>query len=174
MKPRIFAVWGCLLLLSACGAERDEPFDPGTDEDTDEETAERLSVSRILRGEQTLLAIDGQKQTHVFSNEDDYFLFLDRYSDTLPANEPDFETGQVILVDLGEREDSNCDYHLDLNSITAEVIDDDTGLVTLNFSAPTVDTSDACPLEDPSTHRPWYFYFVETRRSLLIEESLAD
>src|SRR5690606_22454746 len=123
MKPLDF-LW-CLFLvcaLAGCGSEREEPFDPGNgngDDDEDPDRA-RITVSRILHDDQTLLEVDGDRQNLILRDEDSYFLYFDRYSDTLPADEPDFNTGQVVLLDLGAREDSNCDYRLELQSVYAE------------------------------------------------------
>lgn len=158
-----------LLLVGACGAERDEPFDPGVSDEDD--AAESISIRKVVSGEQSLLAIDGQKQLLVLRDEDDYFLFLDRYTDQLLAYEPDFSEGQVVLIDLGDREDNNCSYQLELVTVSAQKIDDNTAQLKVKYGANTLDTSDACPESDPESIRPFYFYYVDTRSQLVIAES---
>ncbi|HEY7883367.1 MAG TPA: hypothetical protein VIC08_00285 [Cellvibrionaceae bacterium] len=160
-----------VLMLVACGAERDEPFDPGSD-DEDDEPRERISVRRIINDDQTLLAIDGDRQTLVFRDEDTYFTFLDRYTDLGVANEPNFETSQVVLIDLGERADDSCDYQLNLETIVAEVVNEDVGEVILEYSERQPVESEDCPDEAAENIRPFYFYSVATRRTLLISEEL--
>ncbi|MDO3387581.1 hypothetical protein QWI17_17190 [Gilvimarinus sp. SDUM040013] len=175
MKPRDFAVWVSMALLaSACGAERDEPFDPGTGVDDEDETIESITIRRVISGEQTLLDIDGQKQLLVLRSEEDYFLFLDRYTDQLLAFEPDFEAGQVALIDLGARDDNNCDYTLRLQTVSAQVLDDDTAQLNVKYGSNALDTSEACPESDPDTVRPFYFYYVESRSQLVIAETIDD
>lgn len=175
MRPKDLAVWGVVaLLLGGCGSERDEPFDPGTSADGDDETVESISIRKVVSAEQTLLAIDGQKQLLVLREEDDYFLYLDRYTDEVLAYEPDFSTGQVVLIDLGDREDNNCEYLLQLQTVSAQVVDDDTAQLNVAYGANTLDTSDACPEEEPATQRPFYFYYVDTRSQLIINESFDD
>ncbi|MDO6748114.1 hypothetical protein [Gilvimarinus sp. 1_MG-2023] len=174
MQPKGLVVWLILALLaSACGAERDEPFDPGVTDD-DDETVESISVRRVISDEQPLLAIDGQKQLLVLRDEDNYFLFLDRYTDQALAFDPDFDEGQVVLIDMGDRDDNNCDYALELQSVSAQVIDDDAAQVNVDYAPLSVDTSEACPEEDALSIRPFYFYFVETRSELVIHETVDD
>lgn len=173
MKYRRLLAWCWLLLLVGCGAERDEPFDPGVSDD-DDDSVESISIRKVVSGEQPLLAIDGQKQLLVLRDEDDYFLFLDRYTDQLLAYEPDFSEGQVVLIDLGEREDNQCTYQLELITVSAQTIDEDTAELNVKYGANTLDTSDACPEEDPDTIRPFYFYYVDTRSQLLIVELFDD
>ncbi|MDO3383186.1 hypothetical protein [Gilvimarinus algae] len=165
---------GLVLVLAGCGSERDEPFDPGpgAGEEPGEGDPERISVRKLLDGEQTLLDIDGERQLLVFRDEDEYWLFLDRYTDTLPANEPDFEQGQVALIDLGEREDNNCEYYLSLETVYAEEVDDDAARLVLEYDPVSVDTGVSCPEEDPQIIRPYYFYYIDSRRELVISESV--
>ena len=174
MSDKQWLLAGMLAMLVGCGAERDEPFDPGTTiDDEDDEDVVSVSVSKVLDGDNTLLEIDGQKQVLVFRNEDDYWLFLDRYSDTLPVNEPDFTDGQVVLIDLGEREDNNCEDYLSLESVRAQEAGDNTAKLVLQYDENTASTDEeACPEEDAETLRPYYFYHVETRRELIVSEAL--
>lgn len=177
MKPLDF-LW-CLLLvcaLAGCGSEREEPFDPGNgngDDDEDPDRA-RITVSRILHDDQTLLEVDGDRQNLILRDEDSYFLYFDRYSDTLPADEPDFNTGQVVLLDLGAREDSNCDYRLELQSVYAEEYNEEAARLVVNLQAQEAGNQADCPVEDAEILRPFYFYYVDSRRPLIIAETIDD
>lgn len=162
--------------LAACGAERDEPFDPDTGgTDDDDPDRERITVDQVLRADTTLLDIDGDRQNLIFRDEDTYFLFLDRYTDTLPANDPDFASGQVVLIDLGEREDSDCDYRLELKSVYAEEYNDNAARMVLNLrEREATAAKEDCPAEDAESLRPFYFYYVASRRPLIIAETIDD
>ena len=177
MKPLDF-LW-CLLLvcaLAGCGSEREEPFDPGNGSGDDDDDPDRtpITVSRILHDDQTLLLIDGDRQNLILRDEDTYYLYYDRYSDAPPTEEPDFDTGQVVLLDLGARENNSCNHRLELRSVAAEEYNDDTARLVVTLRERVAGSQAGCPEEDPEVLRPFYFYYVDTRRPLIIAETIDD
>jgi len=177
MKPVSFC-W-CLLLacvLAGCGSERDEPFDPGkgaTDDDADSDRL-RITLNRILHDDQPLLLIDGDRQNLILRDEQSYYLYSDRYSDRLPEEEPDFDIGQVILLDLGERENNSCHHRLQLQSVYAEEYGSNLARLVVNLREREANNQAQCPEEDPHLLRPFYFYYLESRRPVVIAEALNN
>lgn len=175
MKAKEWCLAGLMIALMGCGAERDEPFDPDVPADEEDDAdAVRIDVTKVIDGEQTLFDIDGEKQTLVFRDQEAYWLFLDRYTDTLPVNEPDFDDGQVVLIDLGEREDNQCQDYLSLETVTAYESGDNGARMRLTYDLNEAVESDSCPEEDAELTRPYYFYYVATRRQLVVSEAIND
>jgi hypothetical protein len=78
----------------------------------------------------------------------------------------DFESGQVVLVDDGEID--NCTAHLSFNSkVSAQELSENTVKVFLGYYEKPLLTN--CV---PVVSRPFYFYYVGTRKLLVIEEKI--
>ena len=81
-------------------------------------------------------------------------------------NAQDFTQGQVLLVDDGDV--NNCDAHLAFNTkISAQELTDNTVKVTLGYTEKPTQTN--CL---PSSSHPFYFYFVNTRKLLVLDDKL--
>ncbi|WP_020210732.1 hypothetical protein [Gilvimarinus chinensis] len=175
MKATAWYLTGLLIALVGCGAERDEPFDPDLPvDDEGDSTAVRIDATKVIDGQQTLFDIEGEKQTHVFRDQEAYWLFLDRYTDLLPVNEPDFDEGQVVLVDLGEQEDSQCQDYLSLESVAAYESGDSGARLSLTYNLNEAVESNGCPDEEAELIRPYYFYYIATRRPMVVSESINE
>lgn len=80
--------------------------------------------------------------------------------------EVDFEVGQVILVDDGEV--NNCDAHLSFNSnISVRDLTNIVAEVTLGY-----DESPQRPNCIPTSSRPFYFYYIGTRKQLSVVDKI--
>jgi hypothetical protein len=81
-------------------------------------------------------------------------------------DEQDFEAGQVILIDDGEID--GCGAHLEFSStLSATEISDNTVKVTLNYIEKP--KRENCI---PSFSRPFYFYYLNTRKLVVFEEKI--
>lgn len=165
--PLLWAVM--VVVLSACGAARDDDFEPPDSEDPD---AEPISRVLLADGNSTLLAIDREsKRLEVVTNSDDYFQLLDRYT-SAQVEVPNFDNGQVLLYDGGDVADSNCVGKLELSRVSAEEVSDTLARVILEYQEfePTA-SGPQCP-DDPQLIRPFAFYFIETTAELMVVEQL--
>ncbi|UTF59298.1 hypothetical protein [Gilvimarinus sp. DA14] len=173
MSYKAWFLTGLVIALGGCGAERDEPFDPDTPVEEDPD-AVRINVTKVIDGQQPLLDIDGERQILVFREQEEYWLFLDRYTDTLPANEPDFEDGQVVLIDLGERDNSQCEESLSLTTVIGEEYGDRGARLRLSYDLTESVEDDTCSDAEAELLRPYYFYYISTRRQLVVSEALSE
>ncbi len=160
-----------IIVIAACGGEREEPFDPGEPE---EEFRERVDTLLLLADSSVDLAFPftdtSGKRLEVIDNIDDFEELLNLYDTFLEA--PDFEQGQILVYDGGWIDDSLCEQQLDLRRLEAHSIVEDETLVevTLTYRRNAADEDANCPGE--ILYRPYEFHFIESRADLLIIEKV--
>lgn len=163
-----------MVLLSACGGEREEPFDPGEPE---EEFRERVNTFLLVADafenfEFPLTDTNGDgKRLEIIDNIDDFEIMLNAYDSFVEA--PDFELGQVVLYDGGWIDDSLCEQQLDLRRLEAHSIVEDDSLVevTLSYRRNEADEEADCPGEI-LLYRSFEFHYIETRADIVIVENV--
>lgn len=162
-----------MVVLAACGGEREEPFDPG---EPDEEIRERVDTFLLIADAFENLDFpltdtnaDG-KLLQVIDNIDDFETMLNVYDSFVEA--PDFELGQVLLYDGGWIDDSLCEQQLDLRRLEAHSITEDETLVevTLTYRRNPADEDANCPGE--ILYRPFEFHFIESRGDIVVVEDV--
>lgn len=163
-----------IVLLAACGGEREEPFDPG---EPDEEFRERVPTMLLLGESSTDLNFfptgTSARRLEVIDNIDDFVVVLEEYNTTNTfLNFEDFEEGQVVLYDGGWIDDSLCEQQLDLRRLEAHSIVEDETLVevTLTYRRNAADENASCP--DEILYRPYEFHFIESRADIVLVENI--
>lgn len=108
-----------------------------------------------------------EKNVQVVRTNADFHALVDAYVDH-SLNDEDFDEGQVVLVDDGEVD--SCAAHLEFNSnISAVELTDNSVKVTINYiEKPKLDKC------SPTLSRPFYFYYLKTRKLLVLEEKIAQ
>ena len=76
---------------------------------------------------------------------------------------PDFNIGQVVLIDMGDTD--SCALRFEFSSISAKEQTDNTIAVVVNYTVKAA--VEKCT---PVITRPFYFYHINTRKLLKIEE----
>jgi len=170
-----YLLWPLVLLLAACGSQRDPEF---SDDDPDEQGGEPVAVDRFFAGQFQPpggpLTDTGGKRLEVMDNADDFFLLLDAYTDEF-VPDPDFTQGQVLLYDAGWVDDNDCAQRRRLRQVSAETLRDDPEelvQVLLEFDFTPADDSDSDCTDEEIRIRPFEFIFVETRADLVVVEQL--
>lgn len=165
-SAQLFALLLSLSVIAGCGAERDEPFNPDTDED---ETGEVVDVNPVESGDQLDDAneelAEDDKRLQVLKTSADFRNLLEFYSTANPT-EPDFTGGQVILIDMGEID--NCDEHLTFREVDAYETGDNGVKVVISYNEVAAKTSN-CTSE---FSRLYWFYHIESTGPLVFEEKI--
>lgn len=164
-------------MLVGCGAEREEPFDPGEPEEV------RTSVTATLHhDDQTENQVDGlpildprvsSRRVEVIRDQEDFEELINAYTFTdVTVNTPDFEEGQVVLYDSGWFDNSACALQLTLRNLQAYHIteDESIGEAVLRYDLSEAEDDATCTEELPL--RRWEFHYVETRAHLLVVEEV--
>lgn len=99
--------------------------------------------------------------------ENDFYSVANAYVDHNLETQ-NFDEGQVILIDDGDVD--SCAAHLEFNStMTANELTDNTVKVTLNYvEKPKLDKCSS------TFSRPFYFYYLKTRKLLVFEEKIVQ
>lgn len=165
------------LVLTACGGEREEPFDPG---EPDEEEVRDPVNSRLLTSGSfsdefgSYPATTGHgRRLLIIDNIDDYADVMSEY-ETQFVSEPDFEEGQVFLYDSGWVDDSGCTQQVLLDRVQAySITDDDTvGEIELTYDRRRVRDGDVCDGEIP--YREYEVHYIESQADLLMVETIPN
>lgn len=172
-------------LLQACGSERDTAFNPGgSSSSSAASVGATIPMTQIYQydeqnPEQPSLLETTQKQIIVMRDEDEFAYFWDAYHESTTPFSVDFEKEQVILLDLGNI--GNCTETINYRNYKANEYSNDAVLVSFNYrnsnnsnlssSSSSSGSSSSCP--DLYKKRPFYFYKVETRKKILIEENMT-
>lgn len=170
-KPSTLLLASAALLVSACGGSRDEPFDPTEPE---EEDPDPVATEFWFDGRNPLVEPIGEaRRVLVISDVDEFWLWYDEYfvSGNEEINEPNFERGQIVLVEGGLMDE--CDEHLAIPAsdarVSAEQTTDDVVSVDLEYQW--VDGIE-CGQNEESLFRPFSFFYVDSRDTLMIRERL--
>lgn len=162
-------VVSCLMavvLLVGCGAERTTPYNPAVTGSSSSSSAVAVSTSVITQANQTTSVIDHtDKRLQVIREQGDFYNISDAYVNFNPSP-PDFTTGQVVLLDLGVQD--SCKQHLDFNSIRAEQAGNNSVKLVVSYQERAAITTGCTSV----TIRPFYFYYVGSRGTLIVEENL--
>ncbi len=119
-------------------------------------------------GNQTNTVIEKkEKNVQYIRNSADFHNIANAYVNQ-NLEEQNFETGQVILVDDGEVD--SCAAHLQFNeTLGLTDISDASVKITLNYlEKPNVEKCSS------SFSRPFYFYYVNTRKLPVFEEKIVQ
>lgn len=184
--------------LVACGgSDRDEPFNPGISSSASSNQptqGARIDNTVLLEHSDPLQPFGEGKQVIILREEDEFRLYYDAYSnEPYDASVVDFETGQVVLIDEGYVH--KCNESLSFRSFGVFELSNNTAKITLNYrdhdrptSSSSVSSSDwyqsssssnssssslsDCTNDSPliAKKRQFRFYFVNTRKTLVVEE----
>ncbi len=166
------------LLLSACGAEREEPFNPPEDDEEDE-IREPVTVSRVDDWEYDVRSgawpsVDTAtgKRLEVITNVDDFELLVSFYGEPIEA--PNFEDRTVLLYDSGWTDDGACEQQILLDQVDAFRItedDDETVVeVVLTYDRQVPDDSAVC--NEDQEYRLVELYSINTTGEIVIVEEI--
>jgi len=108
-----------------------------------------------------------EKNNQVVRTNADFHALADAYVN-FNLDDQNFDEGQVVLVDDGEVD--SCAAHLEFNSnISAVELTDNTVKVTINYiEKPKLDKCSS------TFSRPFYFYYLKTKKLLVLEEKIAQ
>jgi hypothetical protein len=170
-------------LLAACGAERDTPFNPsgGTSSSSSIPVGATVTMTKIYESEapQPTYFNTTNKQIITIRTQDEFDYFWDNYASGQTFNEIDFELGQVILLDLGNI--GTCTQLLTYRSNKANDFSNNTVRVVFSYrdtqnssaqnsSANSSYSESSCA--NTENKRPFYFYYVESRKKIVVEEQV--
>ena len=160
-----------LISLHGCGGSRDEPFDPGDDDDDDNVDVVTVDFSLVESGSDARLATDDNKRLQVLREYAEFYEIYDQYSETTLPEDPDFERGQVVLIDAGVIDNSPCADKLVFSDIRAQEENGSVVKVIVEYEEQEPETDADCPTEFQAT-RPFRFYFIESREKLIFSEEI--
>lgn len=153
-----------VLLLQSCGGERTTPYNPSSSSSSS--SAVSVTTQVITQATTTSSVLDhSDKRLQVIRNENDFFDITDGYVN-FNLDSQNFTNGQVVLLDLGEQD--SCKQHLDFNSLRAEEAGEDSVKVVVTYRERAA-TSGTCT---SVLSRPFYLYYVQSRGTLIFEESI--
>ncbi len=125
-----------------------------------------IELMLIGSGTQTNTVIEiTEKNVQVMKNATDFMNISGAYS-TVNLDSQDFDAGQVILIDDGNV--NNCDAHLAFNSnLSAETVGNNSLKVIIDY----LEKPAVSPCA-PSSSRPYYFYYIKSRKLLTFEDKI--
>lgn len=202
-KTFLLFLFTITVLLQGCGAERDTGFNPTPSSSNSSSLGAEMTVTTVYTGESPQNPYEPDSSDHkqiiIIRSVDELDAYWDAYNppENFTLTSDDFEKGQVILYDQGNI--GVCIQKLvfntsikafDYTSNSAKVVfkfrdidkpsssskssnssssdsssSTDSSASSSNYSEPTCD--------DPTVKRPYGFYYVPTRKKLLIEEQSA-
>jgi hypothetical protein len=153
------------LCLQGCGGERTTAFNPGSSSSNSSSSVAKIESSLLKEG--TVSNYDlldhKEKSLNVISEYTEYTHLIDQYTDDTP-NTPDFDAGQLVLVDMGNTK--GCDRHLSFSSLSAQEYGDSAVKVVVKYNERAENRTDC----SNTTTRPYYFYYVKKRGLVVFEE----
>ncbi len=164
------------LLLTACGAEREEPFNPPEDED--DEIREPVAVSRIERFEFEDInstppgATPFGKRLEVFTDEDDFNERADSYRGSLFVEAPDFTERGAVLYDSGWMDTQPCAQWLSLDQVEAFDITEDESVVEVVITYDFQEADEDAQCGEEQYYREVLFYSVATQADIVVVEEV--
>jgi hypothetical protein len=179
------------IFLAACGSERDTPFNPsGGSSSSGASLGASILMTQIYQYDDKNPAQPAsietlQKQIAVMRDEEEFEIYWQTYYRNLEPYSIDFEKEQVVLLDLGNI--GSCTQAVTYRSFKANEYTNDAVLVTFNYrtindstSSQSSSSSSSSSIDPECTDqvelakkRPFYFFKVETRKKILIDESLT-
>jgi hypothetical protein len=157
-----------LMLLTACGGARQEPFDPSDPEDPEPTP---VQMSSLIAGTEPLLLMEFTgKRLEVARNLDDYYQLIDGYTDQV-INDPDFSRGQVVLYDGGLVDLNPCTHQLILRGFEAQSITEGVVEVILEYENFLPQDSLACD-DEVIEVRPFEFFYIQSRDEVVFSERI--
>ncbi|MBK8188226.1 MAG: hypothetical protein IPK77_13780 [Cellvibrio sp.] len=181
---KCISIFFSALILSACGAERDTPFNPSgnTNSSSAASIGASVPVKEIYKYDEINPAqpvfIDfTNKQIVVASTEDEFEYYWDIYKNGVAIpTDLDFDKVQVVILDLGNI--GNCTQITSYRNIRANEYSGNTVLVNFNYresgsSSSTSSSSSASSCANLEEKRPFYFYSIESRKKILIDENVS-
>ncbi len=170
-------------LLAACGAERDTPFNPsgGTSSASSIPIGASVTMTEIYKSDapQPSLVDTASKQIVTIRTQEEFDYFWDTYANGQTFSEIDFELGQVILLDLGNI--GTCTQLLNYRSNKANKFSDNTVRVVFSYRDTRNNSSNSSAANSSYSEsscanienkRPFYFYYVESRKKIVVEEQV--
>lgn len=176
-------------LLIACGSERDTAFNPSGNNNSSSAASigATVTVNEIYRFNETepeqpeFLDVSA-KQIHVITTEDEFEFYWDMYkqSDSTMPTDLDFERMQVVVLDLGNI--GTCTQITSYRNMRANEYSNNTVLVSFNYkedqntsatSSSSSSSSSCSDIDELAKKRPFYFYSIESRKKLLIDENVT-
>lgn len=176
-------------LLVACGSERDTAFNPSGNNNSSSAASigATVTVNEIYRfnetePEQPEFLDVSTKQIHVITTEDEFEFYWDMYkqSDSTIPTDLDFERMQVVVLDLGNI--GTCSQITNYRNVRANEYSNNTVLVSFNYkenqntsatSSSSSSSSSCSDVDELAKKRPFYFYSIESRKKLLIDENVT-
>jgi len=183
--------FSCIFLLSslitACGSERDTAFHPSgsTSSSSAASIGASVTMEQIFEYDeqnpaQPVYIHTTNKQIVVLNTVDEFETYWDNYHSSSGPYSVDFDTEQVVLLDLGNI--GNCTQAVTYRSFKANEYSNDATLVTFNYrgnsssssesSSSSSSSSSSCA--NPEAKRPFYFFKVTSRKKLLINEEINN
>lgn len=172
------------ILLTACGSERDTPFNPGGSNNSSSAASIGASVAvreiykyDEINPEQPTFVETTNKQIIIINTEDEFEYYWDIYKNGIAVpTDLDFDNIQVVILDLGNI--GNCTQITSYRNIRANEYSGNTVLVNFNYresgsSSSTSSSSSASSCANLEEKRPFYFYSVESRKKILIDENVS-
>jgi len=172
------------ILLTGCGSERDTPFNPSGSNNSSSAASIGASiiVKEIYRYDETnpaqpVFVDTTNKQIIVINTEDEFEYYWDIYKNGVAIpTDLDFDNIQVVILDLGNI--GNCTQLTPYRNIRANQYSDNTVLVSFNYretysSTSSTSSSSASSCANLEEKRPFYFYSVESRKKILVEENVS-
>ncbi len=164
------------LLLVACGAEREEPFNPPEDED--DEIRDPVGVSRIERFEFENInstppgSTPLGKRLEVFTDEDDFIERADNYRGSLFVEAPDFTERRAILYDSGWVDTQPCAQWLSLDQVEAFDITEDESVVEVVITYDFQEADEDAQCGEEQYYREVFFYSIATQADIVVVEEV--
>jgi hypothetical protein len=178
---RAFSILVGLIILQGCGGQRDEPFDPGTSHSS---RGAAVTISKLISGDAPFTAVAAEGRLVKIRDLDSFEVYWDEYTND-PHDTVAFDTGQVLLVDLGEK--NACERKLTLKQYAAYEGSVNSVIVVLDYtdadassnssSSTSSERSSSNSSSNSScstvgTTHPFYFYYVKSRDEIVIEENV--
>ncbi len=174
-----------VVMLQGCGGQRDEPFDPG---ESNSSRGAAVTITKIISGDIPFTAVSPEGNLVKIRDLDTFEIYRNKYTNET-HEAVDFVTGQVLLVDLGEK--NACERKLTLKQYAAYEGSVNSVIVVLDYADVdgTIDSSSSTSSTSSSsisssnsssnsscstagTTHPFYFYYVKSRDEIIVEESV--
>lgn len=165
------------LLLSACGAEREEPFNPPEDDEEDE-IREPVAVPRIQGFEFRDVNVTPPgtrpfgRQLEIITDEDDFVERADSYRGSVFVQAPDFSERRAFLYDSGWMDTQACAQWLSLDRVEAFDITEDESVVEVVITYDFQEADEDVECGDEEYYREVVFYSVATQADLVFVEEV--
>lgn len=164
-------------LLTACGAEREEPFNPPEEDD---EIREPVTVSRIERFEYDVrggawpsVETATGKRLELITTEDDFDKLVGYYYGEF-IETPEFNDRSVLLYDSGWTDDGGCEQQVLLDQVDAFRLTEEAVEplveVVLTYDRQVPDDSAVC--DENQAYRLVELYSINTSGEIVIVEEI--